>query len=270
MIMNEWSVIQKSQEPQTKKTLKEDFQKIGIQQGDIVCVHASMSQIGWIVGREIAVIEALIETVGQEGTIVMPSFTGENSQPELWQCPPVPSHWTSVIKEDMLPFDCWKTPTREMGRIAEAFWHYPQVFRSNHPQVSMSAYGALAKVITENHQLSPGFGKNSPLQRLYDFNARVLLLGVDYNRCTCLHLAEVWQEHPQWYKNGACLYENDQPVWKEYLEIAYDDSDFMMIGKEYEKSYPTKIGTVGLAKTRYLSVRSLCDFAYQWIKTNRL
>ena len=60
--MSEASVIQKSIRPQTKDTLKEDFQKIGIQKGDIVLVHSSMSQIGWIAGREIAVIEALIET----------------------------------------------------------------------------------------------------------------------------------------------------------------------------------------------------------------
>ena len=171
--MSEASVIQKSIRPQTKDTLKEDFQKIGIQKGDIVLVHSSMSQIGWIAGREIAVIEALIETVGEEGTIVMPSFSGENSQPELWQNPPVPADWISVIKDYMPPFECDKTPTREMGKIAEAFWHYPQVLRSYHPEVSFSARGKMANMIVEKHPLSPGFGKDSPLQRLYDLNAHV-------------------------------------------------------------------------------------------------
>lgn len=267
--MSEASVIQKSIRPQTKETLKEDFQKLGIQKGDIVLVHSSMSQIGWIAGREIAVIEALIETVGEEGTIVMPSFSGENSQPELWQNPPVPHQWVHIIKQSMLPFDVYKTPTREMGKIAEAFWHYPQVLRSNHPQVSMSAYGLLAKEIIENHELSPGFGKNSPLQKLYDLNAHVLLLGVDYDHCTCLHLAEVWQEHPKWYKNGACIYENHQIVWKEFLDIDYDDSDFLQIGKAYEKRNSIKKGQVGLALAKYIDLKSLCDYAYDWMKTNR-
>ena len=267
--MSEASVIQKSIRPQTKDTLKEDFQKIGIQKGDIVLVHSSMSQIGWIAGREIAVIEALIETVGEEGTIVMPSFSGENSQPELWQNPPVPADWISVIKDYMPPFECDKTPTREMGKIAEAFWHYPQVLRSYHPEVSFSARGKMANMIVEKHPLSPGFGKDSPLQRLYDLNAHVLLLGVSYDHCTCMHLAEVWQECPQWYTNGAAIIENGKRVWKEFLEIAYDDSDFLDIGQAYESQYHIEVGTGSLAKSRYLEMKSLCDFAYEWIKVNR-
>ena len=84
-----------------------------------------------------------------------------------------------------------------------------------------------------------------------------------------MHLAEVWQECPQWYTNGAAIIENGKRVWKEFLEIAYDDSDFLDIGQAYESQYHIESGTVGLAKTRYLEMKSLCDFAYEWIKVNR-
>ena len=80
--MSEADVIKQSNKPQSKTSIKKDLQALGLKSGDIILVHSSMSKIGWIAGREIAVIEALLEVVGLQGTIVMPSFTGENSQPE--------------------------------------------------------------------------------------------------------------------------------------------------------------------------------------------
>ena len=44
---------------------------------------------------------------------------------------------------------------------------------------------------------------------------------------------------------------------------------FLDIGQAYESQYHIEAGTVGLAKTRYLEMKSLCDFAYEWIKVNR-
>lgn len=268
--MSEADVIKQSNKPQSKTSIKKDLQALGLKSGDIILVHSSMSKIGWIAGREIAVIEALLEVVGLQGTIVMPSFTDENSQPELWQNPPVPASWVDQIKNEMLPFDPLTTPTREMGLIAEAFWHYPGTLRSNHPQVSMSGHGKLAKSIIENHQLSPGFGRFSPLQRVYDLNGKVLLLGVDYNRCTCMHLAEVWlNKENQWYLDGACIKENGQVIWKEFLEIAYDESDFLEIGGKYEQENNVINGLVGQASAKLIDVKSLCDFAFEWMLVNR-
>lgn len=268
--MSEADVIKQSNRPQSKTSIKKDLQALGLKSGDIILVHSSMSKIGWIAGREIAIIEVLLETVGPQGTIVMPSFTGENSQPELWQNPPVPDSWVKLIKQEMLPFDPLVTPTREMGAIAEAFWHYPGTLRSNHPQVSMSAHGKYAKMIIENHQLSPGFGRLSPLQRVYDLNGKVLLLGVDYNRCTCMHLAEVWLNNKeQWYLDGACIKENDRVVWKEFLEIAYDESDFLEIGKMFERENNVVSGLIGQAPVKLIEVKALCDFAFEWMLKNR-
>jgi aminoglycoside N3'-acetyltransferase len=67
-----------------------------------------------------------------------------------------------------------------MGCIAELFRTLPESIRSNHPQVSFSASGKYANVIIDNHQLTPQFGMNTPLGKLYELNAKVLLLGVNY------------------------------------------------------------------------------------------
>lgn len=268
--MHEADVIKKSHEPITQTRLQHDLEALGIHKGDTLLVHSSLSAIGWVVGREITVIEALLAVVGQEGTIVMPSFTGENSDPARWQNPPVPQDWIKIIQDNMPPFDPQKTPTREMGRIAEAFWHYPGVHRSNHPEVSFSAYGHLAKELTKEHPLSPGFGPSSPLYKLYEMHAKVLLLGVGYGNCTCLHLCEVMRNDPQThFLSGARILENGRSVWKTFDEIDYDDGDFPQLGEDYEKNYPVSQGFVGMANCRLIDMYSLCQYGFTWMNQHR-
>lgn len=61
---------------------------------------------------------------------------------------------------------------------------------ADHPQVSFAGWGPMAESILKDHSLSRGLGSGSPLQKLYDLDAKVLLLGIGYERCTCLHLSE--------------------------------------------------------------------------------
>ena len=268
--MSEKQVIEASLKPITKKELIEDLKRIGIKSGDVLLVHSSLSKIGWVCGKEITVIEALLDDIGEEGILVMPSFSGENSDPSLWQNPPVPASWVPIIKTTMPPFDPEKTPTREMGRIADAFWRFPGVKRSMHPQVSFSAIGKEATYLLADHSLSPGFGEDSPLFKLYQMNAKILLLGVEYDHCTALHLGEVMINDPDTYiQTGSCILENGHALWKEYREIAYDDSDFLELGRDYEANHPVIIGKIGQATSRLLYMKPLCDYSKQWLLKHR-
>ena len=62
----------------TKKHIQNGLRKVGIENGDVVFVHSSLSSFGHVEGAADTVIDALVETVGNEGTIVMPAFTWEN------------------------------------------------------------------------------------------------------------------------------------------------------------------------------------------------
>ena len=59
----------------TKEEIIEQLKYLGVQKGMTLLVQGDMKQLGTVVGGEQSVIEALMETVGFEGTIVMPSFT---------------------------------------------------------------------------------------------------------------------------------------------------------------------------------------------------
>ncbi|MDO4466578.1 MAG: AAC(3) family N-acetyltransferase, partial [Bacillota bacterium] len=261
----EKEVIERSIKPYSKEDIKIDLEQLGVKKGDVVLVHSSLSRIGWVIGKEIALIQALIETVGEEGTIVMPSQSGDWTSPDYWQAPPVPKEWIEKIKRELPAYDPLYTPTREMGRIADAFFRYPGTIRSSHPQVSFSANGKLAKFITDDHALRFGLGKESPLQKLYDLDAKVLLLGVGYDRCTSMHLAEAKQKYLLTETQGSML----DSGWTEFEEIVYDDSDFEQIGLTFEKEKPVSRGMIGQAFSRLFPIRSVVDFATEWMDKNR-
>ena len=59
----------------SQESLQRDMEKIGIQPGMTLIVHSSYKAIGHVVGGPAAVILALEEVLGENGTLVMPTFT---------------------------------------------------------------------------------------------------------------------------------------------------------------------------------------------------
>ena len=260
--MNEREVVQNTKEVHTFRSLVEDLKELGIEKDDIVLVHASLSRLGWIAGGQETIVQALKECAG---TIIMPSQTGVNSEPSCWQDPPVPSSWWPIIRASMPPF-CRTSPTRFMGKVVDQFLMDPEVIRSDHPQVSFAGWGPMAESILKDHSLSCGLGSGSPLQKLYDLDAKVLLLGIGYERCTCLHLSESKLAGVPCYMQGAAMLVDGKRVWKTFEEIMYDDSDFGRIGADYERAgMPVSKNRLG----RLLPLRALCDFGKEWTEMYR-
>jgi aminoglycoside 3-N-acetyltransferase len=267
----EHSVVEKSSEPITKQRLIDDFHKLGLQAGDTVMVHSSLSKIGWVIGAEITVINALLETVTSEGTVVMPAHSSTNTNPAVWQNPPVPESWWETIRQEMPPYDPQITPTRGIGKIPEVFRTYPNVLRSAHPQQSFAAWGKHAAFITKGHDLTPSFGDHSPLARLCDLEGKILLLGVDHGNNTTLHYAEVKADLPNAPREsqGAAMMTDHGRDWVSFEEVGYDDEDFFQVGTAYEQSIGYVPGKVGMAPSKLVDAKSLVEYAINWLKENR-
>jgi aminoglycoside 3-N-acetyltransferase len=260
----------------TAERLKEDFQKLGISAGMTLLVHCSLSKIGWICGGPVTVIQVLLDLLGPDGTLVMPSHTTDNSDPKHWQNPPVPSEWFDVIRQSTPAYQSNITPTFNMGKVTETFRHWPGVLRSQHPLFSMIALGQKAKLITDNHY--DCCGEQSPLARLYDCtdNGYVLLLGVRHQNNTSLHLAEyrfqINNNIEKTFVIGTSVIdpESNKRQWLEWNDYDYDAEDFNDVGNAFESIEGNiKIGKVGLAECRLMKQHLIVDFAVDWMAKNR-
>lgn len=154
----------------TRDMIAEALGALGLRPGDSVFVHSSLSRFGRVEGGAEAVCVAVLDTVGPEGTVIMPAFTfGLRDVPD-----PV--------------LDIEKEPSC-VGLVSEVFRTKFAAHRSRHLTHSVAAAGARAEWFTSGHSRD-AFDGESAFRRLVEAEGNVLLLGVDYNSCTFFHVME--------------------------------------------------------------------------------
>jgi aminoglycoside 3-N-acetyltransferase len=236
----------------------------------VVIVHSSMKSLGYVVGGVQAVVQALLGVLGPEGTLVVPTQTGDNSDPSGWGNPPVPEDWWPVIREESPGYDASRTPSQWMGIIPEMVRTWPGAARSDHPWLSFAAVGKNAGLITGDHQLDDALGDKSPLGAVYRLDGKVLLLGVGHDSNTSIHLGEWRQDSPPRGPHGASVRQPDgSSQWVTWTDVLEDESDFEQLGAAFEEASDISIGQVGNATARLMPQRALVDFATAWIAENR-
>jgi len=233
-------------------------------------VHSSLRSLGWVCGAATAVVQALSDAVGPAGTIVVPAQTAGNREPATWLDPP-PRQWWPQIRDHLPAFDAAISPSQGMGLIAELVRTWPGSSRSNHPQNSFAAVGALAAEVTAVHRLESKLGEHSPVAALEAADAKILLLGVGYEACTAIHLAEYRvPDPPRRTLHCAVMDAEGQRTWTAYDTVDLDHSDFRALGADFEgRTGLVTIGRVGEAEARLFPVRGVVEFALKWFIDNR-
>lgn len=167
----------KSQKSFSKSDILADLKSAGIKKDDTVLVHSSLSRIGHLKEGPKTLVDALIETVGDSGNLLMP--TSPNNVYQL-----------NYIRNTPF-FDVLNTPSKT-GKITEYFRTLPNTYRSLHPTEPVSAMGPKAKYFVEDHfnQLTP-YNKNSPFYRVSKEGGKILYIGVTLSMAgTNLHTLE--------------------------------------------------------------------------------
>jgi aminoglycoside 3-N-acetyltransferase len=258
--------IARTRSPRTRETLGRDLRALGVEPGMPLLVHAALGQIGWTVGGAESVIRALMDVLTPDGTLAMPSFSEQLSDPAGWSNPPVPQAWIEVIRAYMPAYDPLRTATRDMGRIAEAFRTWPDVKRSGHPTASLAAWGRHADEIVARHALDWPLGDETPMGAFYDLDGHVLLIGVGYNRNSSLHLAETRAKHLRTTRRTIPVARGNRVDWVEIKDVVDDESRlFPALGAAFEATGQVRIGPLGSADARLMSQRALVDFAVRWL-----
>ncbi|MCG8576024.1 MAG: AAC(3) family N-acetyltransferase [Flavobacteriales bacterium] len=161
----------------SKASILDDLERIGIKKGDSVLVHSSLSRIGYLEEGPKTLVDALLEQVGEEGNVLMP--TSPNNVFQL-----------NYIRNTPY-FDVKNSPSKT-GAITEYFRKLPQAKRSIHPTEPVSAIGPLADYFTKDHfgELTP-YTEKSPFFRVSEQKGKILYIGVSLSMAgTNLHTLE--------------------------------------------------------------------------------
>ncbi|MDD5699476.1 MAG: AAC(3) family N-acetyltransferase [Victivallaceae bacterium] len=138
----------------------------GVQDGMLLGIHSSLRTVGKVAGGVQTVLDALRESVGKNGTLFMPSH---NDPSDFWY-------------QDKTPSNC--------GYLTEYFRQQNDTGRSLHPTHSDIACGPVADYLLAGHPAEGGEAEDCPFHRLAQSDGWILMIGVRYNACTLLHVAE--------------------------------------------------------------------------------
>jgi aminoglycoside 3-N-acetyltransferase len=157
------------------KELVKGFKELGIKVGDIVFVHSSYKSFGGVEGGPRTVIDALLNVLGKNGTLIMPTFT-------LDFC-------NQYNKYGIGFFNVNNSPS-EMGILTELVRKMSGAKRTINPIYSVAVYGKLTDSLSTVCDKNV-YGKNSIFGKLHELNAKIMIIGLDYqNSFTFFHYVE--------------------------------------------------------------------------------
>lgn len=157
--------------PQTNVTRDDivaGLNRIGLHPGTLIQVHSSLSAFGYVEGGAETVVDALLDVIGHDGTLMVPTFN--HGQVDV--------------------FDIRTTPSIN-GAITEAVRKRPEAARSFHPTHPYAAIGPRAHDLMAGHLEAGTFGLTCPLGKLAVWGGYTLLLGVGMRANTAAHIGEV-------------------------------------------------------------------------------
>ena len=208
---------------------------LGLPPGCVLLVHTSFRAVRPVEGGPDGLIEALSRSIGPEGTLVMPSWTGEDDQ----------------------PFDPAVTPaSRDLGVVADSFWRQPGTRRSPHP-FAFAARGPKAEPILSDPFVLPPHQHASPVGKVWDHDGHILLLGVDHDANTTLHLTELLAGVPYRTRHHITVLRDGNPERIEYLENDHCCALFRLADGWMNERGLQSMGPIGHAPSKLMRSRDL-------------
>ncbi len=234
----------------TRQQLAEQFSALGLPKGARVLVHSSLSSLGYVLGGADAVVDALLDVLGPEGTLMVPNLPFGGSL--TGYLTPVPT------------FDVRRTPSK-MGAITEAVRLRPEARRSLHSSHSVAAIGRERDEMLAGHELClTSCGLTSPYYRhAHKPGGFILMIGVTLRNMTTFHSIEEVNELPYLFSGT---------VFKSYVKD-YDGRILTIRTRGYadgvKRNFPApepmllKAGVMRIGKVHTAECR-LMDAAATW------
>ena len=200
-------------------------------------VHTSFRAVRPVQGGPAGLIQALRAALGPNGTLVTPAWTGDDEE----------------------PFDPATTPAAEdLGIVPDTFWRMPGVVRGRHA-FAFAAAGPLAERITAGELPLPPHIPDSPVGRVHDLDGQVLLLGVNHDTDTTIHLAELMAGVPYRVPHHITVLRDGRKVRIEYGENDHCCDRFKLADEWLRERGVQAEGRVGHAPARLFRSRDVVE-----------
>ncbi|KQV40000.1 MULTISPECIES: aminoglycoside 3-N-acetyltransferase [unclassified Rhizobium] len=261
----------------TKETIAADLERLGVQSGDLVMVHASLKAMGPVDGGAASVVSALLDAVGPNGTLMGYASWDRSPYEETLNG----AEMDAELRHRWPPFDPVTSGTyRGFGLLNQFLLQAPEARRSAHPDASMVVVGPLAGKLTQPHELGQAFGPGSPLERFLEYSGKVLLLGAPLDSVTVLHYTEaiayipnkrrVTYEMPIRNKDGGVRWERaedfDSNGILDYFAIDGKPDAVETIASAYVELRRHREGIVGQAFSYLFEARDIVSFGVDYLE----
>ncbi|MBQ6472778.1 MAG: AAC(3) family N-acetyltransferase, partial [Victivallales bacterium] len=200
-----------------RQELADAFRKLGLTQGDKVLFHSSLVSLGQVEGGPATVIDAFLDVIGPQGTLLAPVFG-------------------------------------KLGILTQTLKERPGAIVSPCPVGTLAAIGADAEAICHDHwKAQTAHGEDTPFTRLADMGGYVCLIGVDQDRNTSLHGIEALLKLP-YLKDTTATFttpegETVTKTWKYYPG---PHRDFIGLDKAFRESGAERLMRIGNAQVRLI------------------
>lgn len=232
----------------TRDEVADQLRALGVERGEVLLVHTSFRAVRPVEGGPAGLIDALRAALGPDGTLVMPSWTGD----------------------DATPFHPAATRASEdLGVVADTFWRMPGVLRSDHP-FAFAAAGPHAAQVTADPLPLPPHVAESPVGRVRDLDGQVLLLGVTHDADTTLHLAELTAGVPYRTPRHITVLRDGRPVRIPYAENDHCCLRFNLADGWLRERGLQREGRVGHADARLIRSRHIVTVALEYLSRDPL
>lgn len=253
----------------TRADLRKDLNALGVDEGDVVMVHASLRAIGEVAGGSDEVHLAIKDAITADGTLIMyascPRYYDEVGRGNL-----TPDEERDVL-EKLPPFDAASARSaRDNGALVELFRTWPGS-KSNDHVARFVAWGKHTDYLFSEQPWDFAFGHRSALERFTELNGKILLLGSDHDNVTYLHYAEHLADFPdkriKRFKVPVLI--DGHRVWRDMAEVDTGDKAhenwpsnfFALIVDGYLRGSGNRGGSVGNAPSYLLPARELLAYA---------
>lgn len=246
----------------TIRDMKNALTALGVREGDILLTHSSFKSLGPCEEGAKTVIDGILETLGEGGTAVFPTLCQKD--------------WNNVYKNWHLD-----APS-DVGYLTNYFRKLPGALRSDQATHSVAAIGEKAKYLTETHGQSglrygtygdTPFAADSPWQKMYDLDAKVLFIGCTIRSCTFRHFAEYVlmeeylkkaEKHPEYEELKALVWKyetyDEGGVWPHIVSL--------YVAEVMEGEGKVRYGKCGDAALTLVSSRDFVHTAWRLMRAH--